>query len=422
MSALTNVASARQAPEDYRLLEGWWETGQTAGLTAHLARYGPVPLPAYQGKDGRLRLIEAVESAGLRGRGGAGFPTARKLRAVATGSPGTTVIVNACEGEPVSGKDQALLTVAPHLVLDGAQLAAHAVRARDVILCLHRSSVLLPRLRAAITERGSGIRIVEVPRRYVASEESALVNLIDTGDARPTSKPPLPVHRGVRGRPTLISNAETMAHLALIARYGPDWFRERGNPDLPGTMLLTITGAAGAPGVYEVAGGTPIGAALDLAAADTGQAVLTGGYGGAWLPLPSARHVPLTHQGLAAAGGALGVGALFVLPVNACGLTETARILDYLARESARQCGPCMFGLPAIADDFGRLARGEPGGTETERRLRHRLEVIAGRGACRHPDGAVRLAGSALRTFAADLRRHADGYPCVYAMDGRWAR
>ncbi|GAB3409944.1 NADH-ubiquinone oxidoreductase-F iron-sulfur binding region domain-containing protein [Flindersiella endophytica] len=417
IDAANDAAGARRAPADYRLLGGWWETGQTADLAAHQARYGPAPLLAYRGREGRQRLIEAVERAGLRGRGGAGFPTARKLLAVAAGSPGATVVVNACEGEPVSGKDQALLTVAPHLVLDGAQLAAHAVRAREVIICLHRGGVLLPRLRDAIAERGSGIRIVEVPRRYVASEESALVNLINTGDARPTSRPPLPVQRGVRGRPTLISNAETLAHLALIARHGPDWFRECGTDDLPGTALLTISGAVGAPGVYEAAGGSPIGTALQLADADAGQAVLTGGYGGTWLPMPYAAAVPLTHQGLAAAGAAMGVGALFVLPADTCGLTETARILDYLARESARQCGPCMFGLPAIAEDFRRLAIGEPG-TGTEQRLRQRLDVIPRRGACRHPDGAVRLARSALLTFAADLRRHTNGRPCMYAMSG----
>ena len=359
-------------------------------------------------------LIDAVERAGLRGRGGAGFPTGRKLRSVAAGRGPATVVVNACEGEPVSGKDHALLTRAPHLVLDGAVLAALAVRANRIVVCLHDGDPLGHALSAALAARRDpvAVHLQPVPGRYVASEESALVNLIDTGDARPTSRPPRPDERGVGGRPTLVSNAETYAQVALIARHGPEWFRATGTAESPGTTLVTIGGAVSDPGVREVALGTPLGRVLDLAGpADDAEAVLVGGVAGAWLPLPAATSVPLTHRELAEAGAPLGVGALFVLPAQACGLAETARILGFLAGESAAQCGPCMFGLPALAGDMARVVGGD---ATVVPRLRQRLGVVEGRGACRHPDGAVRVARSALHVFAADLARHAAGLPCVH--------
>jgi NADH:ubiquinone oxidoreductase subunit F (NADH-binding) len=392
-----------------RLLAEWRENRRAADLSVHLARYGPLPL----GTD-RAQLIATVERAGLRGRGGAGFPTARKLRAVAAGRGRATVVVNACEGEPVSDKDRTLLTLAPHLVLDGAMLAAHAVAAREVVFCLHDGDPLTGVVHAALAERRgdpAGVRLQPVPNRYVASEESALVNLINTGDARPTTKPPRPAERGVGGRPTLVSNAETLAQLALVARFGPDWFRTQGTAESPGTTLVTVSGAVGEPGVYEVALGTPIGRVLAPAMpAPAAPAVLVGGAAGTWLPLPDAGGVPLAHRELAGAGAVLGVGALFVLPPDACGPAETARIMRYLAAESAAQCGPCVFGLPALAEDFALLARG----VHVDARLRRRLDVVEGRGACHHPDGAVRLARSALRTFAPDVHDHLAGRPCPH--------
>jgi len=375
--------------------------------------HDPAPLGAAEG------LIDAVERAGLRGRGGAGFPTGRKLRAVAAGRGPATVVVNACEGEPVSAKDHALLTRAPHLVLDGAVLAALAVRAHRIVVCVHEGDPLGPALTAVLATRHDPVpvRVRAVPRRYVASEESALVNLINTGDARPTSRPPRPDQRGVGGRATLVSNAETLAQVALIARHGADWFRTAGTAESPGTTLVTIGGAVRDPGVREVALGTPLGQVLEHAgAAADAQAVLVGGIAGAWLPLPAAAAVPLAHRELHEAGAPLGVGALYVLPARACGLAETARIAGFLAGESAAQCGPCMFGLPALADDLTRVVGGD--GTVVAR-LRHRLGVVEGRGACRHPDGAVRVTRSALDVFADDLARHAAGRPCVHIGQAR---
>ncbi|MGW7534943.1 NADH-ubiquinone oxidoreductase-F iron-sulfur binding region domain-containing protein [Amycolatopsis sp. NPDC054798] len=402
-----------------RLLAGWLDSRRPAGLAEHSARYGPLPVEHYTGRNGRTRLLDTADASGLRGRGGAGFPTGRKLRAVCRGRR-PVVVANGCEGEPASGKDRALLFVAPHLVIDGAVLAATATDATEIILCVHRDDPIAAGVAKALAERAGGdipLRLARVPGRYVASEESALVNFLETGDARPTAKPPRPFERGVRGRPTLVDNVETLAHLALIARYGSEWFRGCGTWDSPGTALTTVGGGVARPGVYETALGTPVAEVLGQAGgpAGTPQAILFGGYGGAWLPAPVATRARLSDEDLRAAGATLGVATLTVLPERSCGLAETARVLRYLAGESARQCGPCMFGLPAIADDFTALVLGGQAATETGERLRTRLSVIAGRGACAHPDGAVRLAASAMRCFAQDLRAHLAGHPCAWA-------
>jgi NADH:ubiquinone oxidoreductase subunit F (NADH-binding) len=252
----------------------------------------------------------------------------------------------------------------------------------------------------------------------VSSEETSLIRWLNGGDARPVLTPPRPSERGVRRRPTLVDNVETLAHVALIARYGSAWFREAGARDAPGSMLATLCGDVTWPGVYEIETSTPVGEVLALAgAAADARTVLIGGYGGTWQRVSDVAALPFTPAGLQPAGARPGAGVLAVLPAGSCGISETARILGYLARQSARQCGPCQFGLAAIADDFAQLALGRPDGNPVKR-LRQRLGVIPGRGACRHPDGAVTLAASALTAFDADLRAHADRRPCRAAQRG----
>ncbi len=229
--------------------------------------------------------------------------------------------------------------------------------------CLRSSGAAAARsLPEAIASRVDpvALRVVEVPARYVASEESALANFLTTGDARPTATPPRPFERGINGRPTLVDNVETLAHLALINRFGVDWFRSVGTQRLPGTLLVTLGGAVNQPAVFEVAGGSSLGAVIEQAGgpSEPVQAVLVGGYAGSWLALPDARHTPMDHDALRSCGAALGVAVVLALPARACGLAQTAHLLHYLAGESARQCGPCTFGLPGIASDFVDLALG----------------------------------------------------------------
>lgn len=408
---------------DPRLFAGWIATGAPADRAAHVARYGPLPVAALRRRGGRAELVETVARAGLRGRGGGGFPTARKLAAVAAARGRPVVVANGCEGDPASLKDRALLELAPHLVLDGIVLAALAVGARDAVLCLAAGGLQIARIADALAERADPVevRVAEVPHRYVASEESALVRFLTRGDARPTMTPPRPAQRGVHGKPTLVDNVETLAHLALIARFGAEWYRGCGTAAAPGTTLVTLGGAVWRPGVYEVEHGTSLEAVLDEAGGPAGSAaaVLVGGLGGAWLAPPFA-DIAFTPEDLRRAGAdGGGVAALAVLPQRACGLAETARVVRYLAAESARQCGPCMFGLPAIAEDMRALAVGG-GGAAVLERLRRRVDVVRGRGACAHPDGAAALVASALMVFADDAERHVAGSPCSSAGLRTW--
>jgi NADH:ubiquinone oxidoreductase subunit F (NADH-binding) len=330
-------------------------------------------------------------------------------------------VANGCEGDPASGKDHVLLGRTPHLVLDGIEVASRAVGATETVLCVHRDDPLAQLLRAAVDERptsGPIPRIVEVPARYVASVDTSLVNFLSTGTARPVARDPRPSQRGVDGRPTLVDNVETLAHLALIARRGPGWFRARGTEDAPGTALITVGGAVRMPGVYEIDLGVPLWQPVRMAGGTTApvRGVLIGGLGGRWLPLPAMGDLPLTDPACRAAGVRLGIASLIPLPANECGLATTASVLHYLAAESAGQCGPCMFGLPAIAEDMTRIAEGCATSGQLHR-LWSRLGVIPGRGACAHPDGAAGLAASALEVFADDLTEHLAGRPCPAAAD-----
>jgi NADH:ubiquinone oxidoreductase subunit F (NADH-binding) len=380
-------------------------------LAEHLETHGEAPVLA---RGEGPELIDWVARAGLRGRGGAAFPTATKLAAVADAGRGSIVVANGAEGEPASAKDRRLLEWSPHLVLDGALLAAQAVGADEVILCVREGAVeALERARAALAERESAgmaplpVQLAVTPNSYLAGEESALVRFLNGGPAKPTFVPPRPFERGVARRPTLVQNLETLAHLALIARHGPEWFREAGTEREPGTALVTLSGAVSVPGVYEIGLGTPLRDLLVAAGNATApvRAVLVGGYFGSWLELGTARDVILHEEHLRPLGGGLGAGVIAVLPDEACGVAESVRVLDYLTVEAAGQCGPCTHGLDAIAGAFIQMARGQASPTVEEDVVRW-SEMVQGRGACHHPNGAVRFALSALDVFADEFAEH----------------
>jgi len=389
------------------------------GLAGHEREYGTLWLRGPAGNRRPERLIDIVEAAGLTGRGGSGFPTGRKMRSVA-GRGEAVVVANGAEGEPASAKDRLLLSYLPHLVLDGITLAADAVGATEAHLCVHRQEHdLIDGLAAAVAERRHAgldpvpIQVTGIPGRYVSSEQSSIVQYLNGGPAKPTFSPPRPHESGVRGRPTLVNNVETLAHVALIARHGDRWFRSAGLPSAPGSMLVTVDGAVRWPGVYEIELGTAAGEVVALAGgpAEDLQALLIGGFFGAWLPVEVAWPVPMTQAGLRAAGGALGAGVVVALPGSSCGLAETARVMRYLAEQGAGQCGPCLMGLPALADGVADLAFQGGRGRAVDA-IAALLPLIEGRGACRHPDGATQLARSAMRAFIADARWHDQCGPC----------
>ncbi|MEP7194298.1 MAG: NADH-ubiquinone oxidoreductase-F iron-sulfur binding region domain-containing protein [Actinomycetota bacterium] len=382
--------------------------GQPMNLAAHVRAHGQMH---YRG--GPRLLIHTIESAGLTGRGGAAFPTHRKLTAV-TDQKGVPVVVgNGAEGEPASDKDKTLLWSCPHLVLDGLQLAAEAVGARKTNLYIHREPRLVQRLDSALAERAAAgldriaVNLVTAPYRFLAGEESALANRVEGGAALPRFTPPRIFERGVNGAPTLVQNVETLAQLALISRYGSAWFRALGTKKEPGSMLTTVRLANGEGGVAEAAIGTPISTLLRLTEYPA-QAVLVGGYHGAWLTAEQAGRLTLSNSDLRPLGASVGAGVLAALPADRCGVVESARVVRYLALESAGQCGPCLNGLPLIADTLAQLAD-HRSGPSARADLARWSTLVERRGACHHPDGTVRFLRSALTVFAAEVALHEAG-------------
>jgi NADH:ubiquinone oxidoreductase subunit F (NADH-binding) len=409
------VATLAPSP---RLLASKAPPESVADLASHLAVHGPLDIPDRDRQEWAERMMRAIEGSGLLGQGGAGFPTGTKWRSARRGSRSPVVVVNAMEGEPASAKDRVLLEAAPHLVLDGAEVAAAVLGASEIVVCVpdHAGS-LAASIEAAIVQRtnsaqqGVPVSVQRPPGHYVSGEESALIGWLDKGSALPVFRTDKAVPLTVGRRPALVHNTETLAQVALIARHGPEWFRSQGSAEAPGSTLVTISGAVAVPGVVEVELGTPV---VDIVnrAGVRGElsAVLVGGYGGGWLDV-SRLSTPYAPDPLATAGLTMGVGLLIALPSTSCGVAETARIVRYLAGESAGQCGPCVFGLPAMADDLERLWAGRVDELVLER-IEHRARQVDGRGACRHPDGAVRMVRSALRVFADDAHHHATGHPC----------
>jgi NADH:ubiquinone oxidoreductase subunit F (NADH-binding) len=377
----------------------------TQDLETHHDLHGKLPWPTDPAS-----LIAAAEAAGLTGRGGAAFPTWRKLAAVRVGTR-PVVVANAAESEPASRKDRVLMAEAPHLVLDGLQLAAGAVGAKQAYLYANADTSnvaeLLDRRRDANWDR-IPVSVLVAPQDFVAGEESAVIAAVEGRAAVPRDKPVLVSESGVRGNATLVQNVETLAHLALIARHGARWFREVGTDEDPGTFLATVSGCVVTPGVHEFPYGVPLGATLHAAGGPSAvvQAVLVGGFHGAWLPpdgdLPVARRT--LHPYLAAPGA----GLVIALPIEACGLIATSTVVDYLAEQSAGQCGPCKIGLPELALTLRRLAEGERS-TVLAARVERLATMVAGRGACHHPDGTARLVHSTLRAFSREVELHLAG-------------
>jgi NADH:ubiquinone oxidoreductase subunit F (NADH-binding) len=375
------------------------------GFAAHRHRLGALP-EAHA-------LIDSVERTNLRGKGGAGFPVATKWRSVASQRAGTPVVLaNGGEGEPLSRKDRMLMEQRPHLVIDGAILAAGAVGADEIVLYVGADHAgAIQAMHRAMNERPaserSRLRLLSAPVRYVSGEETAAVHFVNEGVALPTSIPPRPYERGIDGRPTLVQNVESLAHVALIARFGDEWFRSLGTANASGTTLVTVGGAVPQTVLIEIPQGIALADAVNAAGGLTSNsdAVLLGGYFGGWVESATAWGLPLDGDSLREQGYSLGCGVVAVLPSGRCGVVETARILAYLAHESARQCGPCTFGLRAISAAAGRVAglASTPGDLEHIQRW---AGVLAGRGACRHPDGAAGLLASALRVFSGEFSLH----------------
>ena len=418
-AALAGVASLGE--RGAVLLAGGDASEGRRDLSEHLADFGPLP------DLGADAIVAMLEQSGLVGRGGGGFPLAVKLDVARRSGADIIMIVNLSESEPASRKDATLGMLRPHLVLDGAAAVARSLAVREVTLHLHHGGGgLLRSLAAALVEREDIFEhdpvwsISEGPARYVAGEASAVASAVEGGPALPRFRThPLAV-RGPSGWPTVVSNAETMAHVAAILRMGPVAWRATGPSPSAGTRLVTLAGGVASPGeVVEIIGDVTIGELLSangVAAIPT--AVLLGGYAGTWLDGATAWGLPINDDALRSVGATLGCGLVAVVPAGRCALAEAAQLAAYLGRESAGQCGPCVLGLPAVAEVLADLVAGNA----RRRHLRGLLSAtheIEGRGACSHPDAAVTMVRSALGALATDVDRHLHGQVCPDATDAR---
>lgn len=392
-------------------------------LTAGFDRFHRLDLRSHHAVHGEVRpltdveMIDLAEQVQLRGRGGAGFPFARKVRAVLDSarrrSAETVVVVNATEGEPASWKDKVLLTRAPHLILDGASLAARALNASMIVLGVADDGVGAESLLAAVAERPmpAPTRVLAMPHRFISGEGGALIRGINGETPIPPGQKTLSSDSGVAGLPTLLSNAETYSQLAIAARLGPYGYGDVGTSEEPGTVLLTVGGSARRPSVVETPTGVPLMDILDMCEADVGPGILLGGYHGKWVTEQAARRAVVSRESLTEVGGTLGAGIILPLGPGTCPLGEAAQVVQYLAGQSAGQCGPCRRGLPDVGRAMAALTARGAGG-DAVATIRAAAGEVRGRGACSHPDGTARFALSALETFTDDIAAHLNRDGC----------
>ncbi len=409
-------------------------------------------LDAYAGGDGgrgfdaALRLgpqatIDEIEAAGLRGRGGAGFPTGRKWRTVAeNASPAlpSTVVVNASEGEPGSFKDRTLLRRNPYRVVEGALIAAHAVGADGIVFALKASfTTELERLRRAVAEvrsagwsKGVDLFVVEGPSEYLFGEETALLEVI--AGRRPFPRIAPPYRHGVDdvGRdpvsgagtamaapgdesvvpPTLVNNVETMANVPWILANGAEAYRMVGTDESPGTVVCTITGSTRRHGVGEFAMGTPLAEVVEALGGGPARGRVVAVLSGVAHPLlPGDRlDTPLSYEALEAAGSGLGAAGFIVFDESDDLVAVAQGVARFLSVESCGQCTPCKQDGLAIAELLDGIRRSEA--TEHDlQAVARRVETVADGARCYLGHQQQRVAGSLLSLFPDALRAHLQG-------------
>jgi NADH:ubiquinone oxidoreductase subunit F (NADH-binding)/ferredoxin len=360
-------------------------------------------------------LLTIVDDAGILGHGGAGFPTSEKWRRVA-GAFEPVVVANGAEREPGTEKDRYLLSHRPGLVLDGLRQAMHAVGAQLGVVAIdddaHAAAAQIETAVAEATAQGllAGleIRIHRVPTRYVAGEETALLSVIEGGPPVPRIRPPYPSDVGLYGRPTLVQNVETLAQLAIAVTLGADGYRSIGTTESPGSGVFTVGRFGGPYSVTE----RPVGYSLRALLAETGlltgtRAVLVGGYAGGLLAVGELE-IALTPTSLRAVGASLGTKSIQVIGTEQCPVGVVTDIVEYFGGQTAEQCPPCSRGLPDMAKILRGLEDGSSGAAAVAE-LDTFLSTLFGRGVCRLPDGAARVALSLLTNFADDVAAHLAG-------------
>lgn len=354
-------------------------------------------------------LREFPLARGLRGRGGASFPTLTKIEAVLNRNRQTgarvTLVANGAEGEPLSFKDRYLMRYRPYTILDGCLIAATATGAAEIVLYIaddpSRSAMTqaVETLRTAHSDLPQ-MRIFKAQETYVAGEESAAVRAVNVGVARPTDKPPRPFQSGVGGSPTLVSNVESLAWLAHAA------LGERGGSAV--RFLATVSGDRVAPRLYELPLGITLGEVQDavLGPSDQPHNAVMGGYFGGIIPIEPT--LAMTYDALYEAGSSLGCGAIYILDPMTCPIKVAADVAAYFAEHNARQCLSCIYSTGTAAATLVQLSRPGLDGADVLEKLSRWSNTLPGTGACAVPDGLAVLLRTLVRHFSEDIRRHVE--------------
>lgn len=369
---------------------------------------------------GRSDVIEHIATAGLRGRGGAGFPTGLKWQTVAdsaTGDEPITVVVNGAEGEPGTFKDRQLIRRNPYRVLEGALIAAYAMAAPSVIVALKASFEReAQRMRDAIADldiagiaTDVSVRIVEGPNEYLFGEETALLEVIDGGQPFPRVAPPF--RRGIapgHHAPVLVDNVETLANVPNILAAGPDWFREIGTPSSPGSIVCTVSGDTRHHGVAEFEMGTSVGEVIETIGGKPhdGHHHIAA-IAGTANPLIIADDfdTPMTYEAMGRIGSGLGTGGLIVFDDTRDLVAIAQAVAHFLAIESCGQCEPCKLDGRAIAADLELMITGDAD-ESTLTDLRRRVNSVAVGARCALARQQEYVVGDILVRCRSELEQH----------------
>jgi NADH-quinone oxidoreductase subunit F len=414
-----------------------WGDPEVIPIDGYMARGGYEGLRAALGMTS-AEVIDTMKASGLRGRGGAGFPTGVKWSFVPqdTGKP-TYAVSNFDESEPGTYNNRELVEREPHQFLEGLAIAAYAVGSHEAyVYCrgefLHPGRVLQRAIREAYEHGvfgesvlGSGWELNVVLHRgagaYICGEETALLSSLEGYRGQPRLRPPFPAVEGLYACPTLINNVETLCNVPHILRNGPEWFSRIGPEKSPGTKIFSVSGKVERPGNYEVPMGTPLRTLLEDHAGGIvqGRRLKAWTPGGSSTPMLTDEHldVALDFEAVAAAGSLLGTGAVIVMDETDCMVEATRRLLRFYAHESCGKCTPCREGTWWVERVLERIEGGY-GRPEDLPLLDDLGRNILFRAFCALADGAVSPLQSSLRFFRDEYERHIDDRRCPFVPEG----
>jgi NADH-quinone oxidoreductase subunit F len=423
MSTLTPLLSQYWHEPDSFTLAGYERNDGYKGLRAALQRQPP-------------DIVALVKESGLRGRGGAGFPTGMKWSFIPKDSPKPTyLVVKADESEPGTCKDIPLMLASPHLLIEGVIIASYAINAKHAFIYI-RGEVLhvIRRMQQAVQDAyaagylgsdilGSGydleLTVHPGAGAYICGEETALLDSLEGRRGQPRLRPPFPAVAGLYASPTVINNVETIASVPSIVFQGVDWFRSMGSEKSPGFTLYSLSGHVTRPGQYEGPLGLTLRELLDMAGGiRDGHELKFWTPGGSSTPLLTADHldIPLDYEGVAEAGSMLGTKALQIFDDSTCVVRAVARWVEFYKHESCGKCTPCREGFWWLVQILDRLEEGH--GTEADLdKLLDLSDNIAGRSFCALADGGIAPVTSSLQYFRDEYIRHFEYGGCPFDPD-----